>query len=180
MTALFLLFHRSACYVTIFLKKNRHNAHPTHTPARRGENTRYSFTPWIRCTTTTSHPTMPSYKASVWNKTKLPHPPHRDTMVNIWVSEWCRIRPGDGAVASFYGVHIQGKIRSVGGLYILAKLQCAGRIGPSILVEKINHTIINRWVTRRSTNWPWYGKAAMFGAMNNRGNIGCLGGRGKA
>jgi hypothetical protein len=47
-------------------------------------------------------------------------------------------------------------------------------------VEKINHTTINRQVPRRSTNRLWDGKAALFVATNNKGNVRRLGGEGKA
>ena len=73
-------------------------------------------------TPTTSHPPMPSYEASGRNITKLPRPPHCNTMFDVLVLGYGLILPGDGAAALFYGVHILGEIWTVGGLDTLAEL----------------------------------------------------------
>jgi hypothetical protein len=54
------------------------------------------------------------------------------------------IRTGKGAAAPFIGVHILGKIWPAGGFDTLAESRWEDRIGPSIPVQKINHTTINR------------------------------------
>jgi hypothetical protein len=102
-------------------------------------------------------------------------------MVDVLVFGCGLIPPGNGAVASFNGVHFKSKIRPAGGFDTLAESRWAGRIGPSIPVEKFNNTTINRRVPGRSTNRSWNGKAAMFVATEIRGNIRRLvGGEGMA
>ena len=54
------------------------------------------------------------------------------------------IRTGEGVAAPFIGVHILGEIPPAGGFDTLAKSRWEDRIGPSIPVQKINHTTINR------------------------------------
>ena len=54
------------------------------------------------------------------------------------------IRMGEGAAAPFIGVHILGEIRPAGGFDTLAESRWEDQIGPSIPVQKINHTTINR------------------------------------
>jgi len=55
------------------------------------------------------------------------------------------IQTGEGAAAPFIGVHILGKIRTVGGgVATLAKSRWEYLFEPSIPVQKINHTTINR------------------------------------
>jgi len=51
---------------------------------------------------------------------------------------------GEGSAAPFIGVHILGKIRPAGGFDTPAESRWEDRIGPSIVVQKINHTTINR------------------------------------
>ena len=65
-------------------------------------------------------------------------------MINIVVLGCGPIRTGEGAAAPFIGVHIMGKIWPAGGFVTLAELRWEDRIGPSIPVQKINHTTINR------------------------------------
>jgi hypothetical protein len=88
-------------------------------------------------------------------------------MIDIVVLGCGPIRTGEGAAAPFIGVHILGKIRPAGGFDTLAKSRWEDRIGPSIPVQNINHTTINRWgplyVRRigRGTEWRpclWRGK----------------------
>ena len=97
------------------LQKKRHRAHLSHTTSSaRIENTCYSITPWIWCTTASfAHA---SYKVCGWNKTKPPWPPHRNTIIDVGVLGCGTIRRGEGAAAPFNGVHILGKIWLVGGL----------------------------------------------------------------
>jgi len=92
-------------------------------------------------------PTAPSvhasYKGYGCNNAILPRPPHRNTMIDVVVLGCGPILTGEGAAAPFIGVHIMGEIRPAGGFDTLAKLQWEDRIGPSIPVQKINHTTIN-------------------------------------
>jgi hypothetical protein len=54
------------------------------------------------------------------------------------------IRTGKGAAAPYIGVHILGKIRPAGGFVTLAESRWEDQIGPSITVQNLNHTTINR------------------------------------
>jgi len=76
---------------------------------------------------------------------KPPWPPHRSAMINVVVLGCGPIRMGEGAAAPFIGVHILGKIRQAGGFDTLAESQWDDQIGPSIVVQKINHITINHW-----------------------------------
>ena len=91
-------------------------------------------------------PTAPSahasYKGYGFNNTKQPRPPHRNTMIDVVVLGCGPIRTGEGAAAPFIGVHILGEIRPTGGFDTLAESRW--EVGPSIVVQKINHTTINR------------------------------------
>ena len=62
-------------------------------------------------------------------------------MIDVVVLGWGPIRTGEGAAASFIGVHILGKIRLAGEVVTLAELQWEDQIGPSILVQKIKSTV---------------------------------------
>jgi len=66
-------------------------------------------------------------------------------MIDIVVLGCGPIRMDEGAAAPFVGVHILGEIRPAGGFDTLAELRWKYQIGPSIPVQKINHTTINRW-----------------------------------
>ena len=81
-------------------------------------------------------PTAPSahasYKGYGCNNAKPPRTPYRT------------IQTGEGAAAPFIGVHILGEIRPAGGFDTLAESRWEDRIGPCIVVQKINHTTINR------------------------------------
>jgi hypothetical protein len=100
--------------------------------------------------TTTSKPcpTAPSshasYKGYGFNNTKPPRLPHRNTMIDVVVLGCGPIRTGEGAAAPFIGVHILGEIWPAGGLDTLAESRWEDQIGPSIPVQKIDHTTINR------------------------------------
>jgi hypothetical protein len=93
-------------------------------------------------------PTAPfahaSYKGYGCNIVKPPQPPHRNTMINVVVLGCGSIRTGKGAAAPFIGVHILGEIWPAGGFDTLAESRWEDRIGPSILVQKVNHITINR------------------------------------
>ena len=65
-------------------------------------------------------------------------------MIDVVVLGCGPIWTGEGAAASFIGVHILGEIRPAGGFDTLAESRWEDRIGPSIPVQKINHTTINR------------------------------------
>ena len=65
-------------------------------------------------------------------------------MINVVVLGCAPIQTGEGAAAPFIGVHILGEIRPAGGVDTLAELRWEDQIGPSIPVQKINHTTINR------------------------------------
>ena len=65
-------------------------------------------------------------------------------MIDVVVLGCGPIRTGEGAAAPFIGVHILGKIRLAGGFDTLAESRWEDQIGPSIPVQKINHTTINR------------------------------------
>ena len=87
-----------------------------------------------------------SYKGYGCNNAKSPWQPHRNTMIDV-VALRCgpiRMGEGEGAAAPFIGVHILGEIWLTGGFDTLAELQWDDRIGLFILVQKINHTAINR------------------------------------
>ena len=64
-------------------------------------------------------------------------------MINVVVLGCGPIWTGEGATAPFIGVHILGKIRLAGGFDTLAKSRWEDQIGPSITVQKLNHTTIN-------------------------------------
>ena len=100
------------------LQKKRHRAHPSHTtsPAARIENTRYSITPLIWCTTASSAHASYSYNGYGWNKTFPPQTPHRNTIINVGVLGCGPIQTGEGAAAPCNGMHILGEIRPAGGL----------------------------------------------------------------
>jgi hypothetical protein len=93
-------------------------------------------------------PTAPSahasYKGYGFNNAKPPRAPHRNTMMDVVVLGCGPIRTGKGAAAPFIGVHILGEIRPAGGFDTLAESRWEDQIGPSIPVQKINHTTINR------------------------------------
>jgi hypothetical protein len=65
-------------------------------------------------------------------------------MIDVVVLGCGPIWTGKGAAAPFIGVHILGKIRPAGGFVTLAELRWEDQIGPSIMVQKLNHTTINR------------------------------------
>jgi hypothetical protein len=65
-------------------------------------------------------------------------------MIDVVVLRCGPIWMGEGAAAPFIGVHILGKIWLAGRFVTLAKSRWEDQIGPSIPVQKINHTIINR------------------------------------
>jgi len=65
-------------------------------------------------------------------------------MIDVVVLGCGPIWTGEGAAAPFIGVHILGEIRLAGGFDTLAKSRWEDQIGPSIPVQKINHTTINR------------------------------------
>jgi hypothetical protein len=65
-------------------------------------------------------------------------------MINVVVLGCAPIQTGEGAAAPFIGVHILGEIRPAGGFDTLAESRWEDRIGPSIPVQKFNHTTINR------------------------------------
>jgi hypothetical protein len=93
-------------------------------------------------------PTAPSahasYKGYGFDNAKPLRAPPRNTMMDVVVLGCGPIRTGKGAAAPFIGVHILGKIRPAGGFDTLAKSRWEDRIRPSIPVQKINHTTINR------------------------------------
>ncbi len=80
-------------------------------------------------------------------------------MIDVVVLGCGPIRTGEGAAAPFIGVYIQGKIWPAGGFVTLAESQREDQIGPSIPVQKINHTTINRrgplnvWRIGRGMEW---------------------------
>ena len=80
-------------------------------------------------------------------------------MINVVVLGCAPIQTGEGAAAPFVGVHILGEIRPEGGFDTLAESQWEDRIGPSIPVQKFNHTTINRrgplnvWRISRGMEW---------------------------
>jgi len=115
-------------------------------------------------------PTAPSahvsYKGYGCNNAKLPRPPHHNTMIDVVVLRCGPIRTGERAVALFIGVHILGKIQPAGGFDTRAESRWEDQIGPSILVQKINHITINRLrplcvrrigrgTERRPCLWRW-------------------------
>jgi hypothetical protein len=65
-------------------------------------------------------------------------------MIDVVVLRCGPIRMGEGAAALFIGVHILGENRPAGGFDTLAESRWEDRIGPSILVQKMNHITINR------------------------------------
>ena len=94
------------------------------------------------CTTAPS--AHASYKGFGCNNAKPPRTPYRNTMINVVVLGCAPIQTGEGAAAPFIGVHILGEIRPAGGFDTLAESRWEDRIGPSIPVQKFNHTTINR------------------------------------
>jgi hypothetical protein len=82
----------------------------------------------------------------------------------------------DGAAAPFNGVHILGVIRPAGGLDTLAELRWEDQIGPSILVQKSTISQSTDGGLFVLVNRPWDRTAALFVAMEIRGNIRRLGG----
>ena len=64
-------------------------------------------------------------------------------MIDVVVLGCGPIRTGEAA-APFIGVHILGEIRPAGGVDTLAESRWEDPIGPSIPVQTINHTTINR------------------------------------
>jgi hypothetical protein len=93
-------------------------------------------------------PTAPSahasYKGYERNNAIRPRPPYGNTMINVIVLGCGPIWMGEGAAAPYIGVHILGEIRPAGGFDTLAESGWEDRIGPSILVQKINHITINQ------------------------------------
>jgi hypothetical protein len=85
-----------------------------------------------------------SYKGYWCNNAKPSRPTHSNTMINVVVLGCGPIWTGEGAAAPFIGVHILGEIRPAGGFDTLAESRWEDQIGPSIPVQKINHTTINR------------------------------------
>ena len=75
-------------------------------------------------------------------------------MIDVVVLGCGPIRTGEGAAAPFIGVHILGEDT-------LAESRWEDRIGPSIPVQTINHTRINRRGPLYA-NRPWDGTAALF------------------
>ncbi len=67
-------------------------------------------------------------------------------MIDVVVLRCGPIRTGEGAAAPFIWVHILAKIRPAGGFDTLAESRWDDQIGPSIMVQKINHITINRLV----------------------------------
>ena len=65
-------------------------------------------------------------------------------MIDVVVLGCGQIQTGEGAAAPFIGVHILGKTRPAGGFVTLAISRWEDQIGPSIPVQKISHTTINR------------------------------------
>jgi hypothetical protein len=65
-------------------------------------------------------------------------------MIDVVVLGCGPIWTGEGAAAPFIGVHILGEIRPAGGFHTLAESRWEDQIGPSIPVQKIKHTTINR------------------------------------
>ena len=93
-------------------------------------------------------------------------------MIDVMVLGCGPIWTGEGAAAPFIGVHILGEIRPAGGFDTLAESRWEDQIGPSIPVQKINHTTINhRWSLNFLANRPGDGTAALFVATKIRGNI---------
>ena len=100
--------------------------------------------------TTANTPCLPapsahaSYKGYGCNNAKPPRPPHRNTMIDVVVLGCGPIWTGEGAAAPFIGVHILGEIRPAGGFDTLAESRWEDQIGPSIPVQKLNHTTRRR------------------------------------
>jgi hypothetical protein len=90
---------------------------------------------------TTANTTAKGYGC---NNAKPPRPPHCNTMIDVVVLGCGPTRTGKGAAAPFIGVHILGEIRPAGGFVTLAKSRWEDQIGPSIMVQKLNHATINR------------------------------------
>jgi hypothetical protein len=95
----------------------------------------------------TSCPPAPSahasYKGYGCNNAKPLRAPHRNTMIDVVVPGCGPIRTGEGAAATFIWVHILCKIWPAGVFDTLAESRWENQIGPSILVQKINHTTLN-------------------------------------
>ena len=82
-------------------------------------------------------------------------------MIDVVVLGCGPIRTGKGAAAPFIGVRILGEIWPAGGFDTLAESRWEDQIGPSIPVQTINHTRINRRGPLYA-NRPWDGTAALF------------------
>jgi len=80
----------------------------------------------------------------VFHSRQKPYSGHHNTIIGIVVLGCGPIWMGEGAAAPFIGVHILGEIRLAGGFDTLAESRWEDQIGPSIPVQKINHTTINR------------------------------------
>ena len=65
-------------------------------------------------------------------------------MINVVVLGCGPFWTGEGVAAPFIAVHILGEIWLAGGFDTLAQSRWEDQIGPSIPVQKINHTTINR------------------------------------
>ena len=107
-------FQYGDCFFGVFFQSRTRSAFSHQKSPARIENTRYSITSWIWCTTASS--AHASYKGFGWNKTKPQWPTHRNTSIDVGVLGCGPIQMGEGAVAPFNGVHILGKIRPAGGL----------------------------------------------------------------
>lgn len=124
-------------------------AAPPPLPGKAHETKKYHNTQDNREHNRTPCPTAPSAHASYkegygCNNAKPPRTPYRNTMINVVVLGCAPIQTGEGAAAPFIGVHILGEIRPAGGFDTLAESRWEDRIGPSIPVQKFNHTTINR------------------------------------
>ena len=127
---------------------NAHFCHVLHSVMFSTETKNYHNTPQHNCKHNRAPcPTAPSthasYKGYGCNNAKPPWPPHRNTMISVVVLGWGPIRTGKGAAAPYIGVHFLGKIRPAGGFVTLAESRWEDQIGPSITVQKLNHTTIN-------------------------------------
>ena len=123
---------------------NAHFCHVLHSVMFSTETKNYHNTPQHnRKHNRAPCPTAPSahasYKGYGCNNAKPPRLPHRNTMIDVVVLGCGPIRTGEGAAASFIRVNIL----PVGGFVTLAESRWVDLIGPSIPVQKINHTTIN-------------------------------------
>jgi hypothetical protein len=98
----------------MFLPPRKNNTTHIPTSPARIENTRYSFTSWIWCTTASS--AHASYEGYGCNKTKPPRSPHRNTMIDVGVFGCGPSRMGDGAAAPFNGCIFWSKFGRRGDL----------------------------------------------------------------